>query len=1027
MSVLLTCALLVALFQSAPDRDAAACEVPEAHELLERFGEPPSAAAILAAGRAVLALPQFEPTVPEEEEALASQFEEALERGDLAAAARAKRHWAEAYLQLDGPEVRSRELLVGAADLELMDVLPPERRGKAAEAMRQNKRWSDALARGDQAAAEAAARAQMAALEEAGLCDTQTFGWSLIGAADGPIRRGQWIEAESLTRRALSILSVRTPGGRSTANIMRGWAQALHARGYRVEAYSAGRLAALLELELCEWPSSRAVSALSDTGNFARGVGDVRTARALAELALELSHVVHGPRSLVTAKNQVLLAGALSPMGHLTEAISLLQHAAEIQREVAGPASPDLQGTLFNLAVAFARGGQHEAANHARVEALAMAREVWGKGHPRVGQALYSVVLGAHRTGVQGDFLPMLHEAIEIFDAAGMGQMAARSRLLASELLGVGGRLDALVALDEQLAREGASPVIRSEVLVKLSVAHFNAGEYEESLWFAEAALDELDQFAGAAEEARLSARARLGESLLGLGRYEEAAANLEVVLVEQESRFEHGPDELASGARVSDALELREVGGATALALANSGQGARAALVAERVIERPLAELLGEGASSAPGSEPFAPMGAAELRAGLRSGELLITSLWSESCVLTLWAHAGPSGGFRLARAVLGRAAVAELRTVVEELSGALRAGVDASAAGQALGEQLFDRELLAALHGDGRALWVPSGPLNELPLEILLGEAGFGVATARAPSGSVLTRARQRAHASSGPTTAMLVGDPLRVRGPATQGASRHVDQLFPALPGSRDEVRAIAAAFRAAQGEARVLLGADAGVSRLTSALDTDPPRYLHLAAHGRLGTEASPHDAAIVLATTGADDSSGGVLTLETLLRDWSGKLERTDLAVLSACDTQAGMTVGDSWMALSWGFLAAGAPSVIATLWKVDDRATGLLMQRLYGNLLGTATEPRVLGGRRWVAGEAMPKAEALAEAKAWLREATLAELASREESLAGAAGLRGGSSAPVEVDREALRPYAAPRYWAAFVLIGSPD
>ncbi|MCL5995326.1 MAG: CHAT domain-containing protein, partial [Chloroflexi bacterium] len=99
------------------------------------------------------------------------------------------------------------------------------------------------------------------------------------------------------------------------------------------------------------------------------------------------------------------------------------------------------------------------------------------------------------------------------------------------------------------------------------------------------------------------------------------------------------------------------------------------------------------------------------------------------------------------------------------------------------------------------------------------------------------------------------------------------------------------------------------------------------------------------------------------------------LHNTDLVVLSACETQLGrQSQGDDIIALNRAFMYAGTPTVVASLWSVNDEATSQLMRSFYQHLK-----------------EGMGKAEALRAAQAELRTR-----------------------------------YPHPFYWAAFVLTGDP-
>ena len=61
---------------------------------------------------------------------------------------------------------------------------------------------------------------------------------------------------------------------------------------------------------------------------------------------------------------------------------------------------------------------------------------------------------------------------------------------------------------------------------------------------------------------------------------------------------------------------------------------------------------------------------------------------------------------------------------------------------------------------------------------------------------------------------------------------------------------------------------------------------------------------------------------------------------TDLVVLSACQTNVGSIYpGDEVVGLTRAFLYAGTPTVVSSLWSVDDEATEFLMVQFYLNLL----------------------------------------------------------------------------------------
>lgn len=106
-------------------------------------------------------------------------------------------------------------------------------------------------------------------------------------------------------------------------------------------------------------------------------------------------------------------------------------------------------------------------------------------------------------------------------------------------------------------------------------------------------------------------------------------------------------------------------------------------------------------------------------------------------------------------------------------------------------------------------------------------------------------------------------------------------------------------------------------------------------IHIAAHGEYN-DKNPLFSALHLtpAKNGSDDGRLEVNEIYEL-----DLTKATNLVVLSACKTQVGeQNRGDEVVALNRAFIYAGTPSVIASLWDVDDKTTALLMKRFYENL-----------------------------------------------------------------------------------------
>jgi CHAT domain-containing protein len=100
------------------------------------------------------------------------------------------------------------------------------------------------------------------------------------------------------------------------------------------------------------------------------------------------------------------------------------------------------------------------------------------------------------------------------------------------------------------------------------------------------------------------------------------------------------------------------------------------------------------------------------------------------------------------------------------------------------------------------------------------------------------------------------------------------------------------------------------------------------YIHFATHGQFSPD-SPLKSAVLLSP---DSHSNGLLTVDKLYSMQLG----VKLVTLSACETGLSKVAnGDELVGLTRGFLYAGASTIVASLWKVDDLATSYLMIRFY--------------------------------------------------------------------------------------------
>ncbi len=228
-----------------------------------------------------------------------------------------------------------------------------------------------------------------------------------------------------------------------------------------------------------------------------------------------------------------------------------------------------------------------------------------------------------------------------------------------------------------------------------------------------------------------------------------------------------------------------------------------------------------------------------------------------------------------------------------------------------------------------------IPEGILSHIPFEVLL--------TERVPDGlqgyrsmPYLLKSKTITYANSATLLFYQSGKPNRIRGQilaiapdyevdpsnASDMIRNHTEQL-PVLNGAIDEVKAI----RRITG-GKVLVGQSASEGRFKQL----SPNYgiLHLAMH-TITDRYNPMNTCLVF-TPGEKGKEDGLLYAHELYNSsW-----KASLAVLSACETGSGqMVTGEGILSLARGFIFAGCPNLIMTMWPVDDLSSQEVMEHFY--------------------------------------------------------------------------------------------
>ena len=276
--------------------------------------------------------------------------------------------------------------------------------------------------------------------------------------------------------------------------------------------------------------------------------------------------------------------------------------------------------------------------------------------------------------------------------------------------------------------------------------------------------------------------------------------------------------------------------------------------------------------------------------------------------------------------------------------------------------------------LAGKREVIIVPDGPLWDLPFQVLMNAKGKYLiektAVSYAPSLTALAQMRKKARDRARLPNSELLAFGNPVVGSETKARVRRVfmsEKLEP-IPEAERLVNSLAKMY----GPTRSIVFTGANAREETAKTEAPKYRIIQFATHGILNN-FSPMYSHLVMAQNDKNPNEDG------LLEAWELKdLDlKADMVILSACDTARGkISGGEGVIGMTWAAFIAGAPTTVASQWKVESSSTTEFMLEFH---------------RQMLANKKISKAEALRRASLKLMRST---------------------------------KYRHPSYWAPWVLVG---
>ncbi|HEY7157800.1 MAG TPA: CHAT domain-containing tetratricopeptide repeat protein, partial [Gemmataceae bacterium] len=853
------------------------------------------------------------------------------------------------------------------------------------------------------------------------------YATSLNSLAEVYKHMGAYAKAEPLHRQALALrkelLGEQHPQYATSLNNL---GLMYYAMGDYAKAEPLFQQALALRKQVLGEKHPHYASSLNNLASLYDDMGDYAKAEPLHRQALALRKQVLGEKHPDYALSLNNLAALYRNMGAYTKAEPLYQQALTLYKEVLGEKHPVYATSLNNLAQLYNDMGDYAKAEPLFQQALALRKELLGEKHPSYANSLNCLAWLYERMGAYAKAEPLFQQALALRKEL-LGEQHPQYATSLSNL--------ALLYLANNDAQKG-EPLARQAAETTRSLLERTAAVQSERQQLAMTADSRwhLDSYLSLAAAAKASTEEVYAAVLAWKGAVSARQQHFHL-----QRRRDQRPEVVKLYA------ELQQATARLAQLSHASPNPKRPDLLRDDIektsndierLQRDLARL----------SEPFRQhlrqqrMNPAELRKTLPQGTALVDLLeyvrylprtagkgkWVWQRRLTAFVL---RPDHRVVQLDLGSAE--PIRQAVTDWRKHFGLGEPGTAAANRLRQLVWNR-LEQQLDGVSTVLISPDGVLAKLPWAALPGSKPNTYlleerALAILPIPQQLPQLLQRPPVPADETASLLlVGDvdygtdPGR---PGTAVAARAAPRVgtrgvWSPLRETRQEILAVRDSFEQRYADGKVKSLRKGGATEEAVRQQAPRHRYLHFATHGffapqppRSGQAGASRDKKATSSSGHADVSgfhpgllSGLVLAganraaaegddgILTALEVGALELSGTELAVLSACETGLGAEAGgEGLLGLQRAFQVAGARSVVAGLWTVDDRATRSLMVDFYDNL--------------W--GKKLSRVEALRQAQlTMLRE-----------------GIKRGLDLAAEQPADQQRRLP-PFYWAAFVLSG---